>query len=1320
MPGFKPPENFDFRQPAGWQAWRERFARFRLASKLNKEDGDVQVSSFIYAMGAQAESIFKQFALTAEQQKSFDIVAQRFDTHFTPKRNLIHERALFHQRSQQQGETIEEYVRDLFKLAEFTEFPDRDNTIRDRVVLGVTDQNLSQKLQLEPDLDLDKAVTMARQHEQVKAQMAEQRGVSSNVDEVNKSSVGGSSFQRGRGRNHGHRGGAQGFSGHRGSSSSHRGGSSSHRGGSTSQRGGRQSGQRSCYKCGNSPHERGTVCPAMGKTCRACGKSNHFQSVCRSKQTLDNLTNSEQGEKFFLGSLETTENEPPWRVSLSIGNRVVNFKIDTGADVSVISESEFNKMSPRPKLHTSHAKLESPGGPVENMGQFVAQTSFKGKRTTFRVYVLRGETDSLLSRSTALKLGLVKRLDEMNNLAFGDIGVPVKCDPIKIVLNEDAEPYSISVPRRVPIPLLPKVERELQRMLSDGIIEKVTEPTDWCAPIVPVLKKNGNVRICVDLKRLNRSVKRERYTLPTLEDMTHKLAGAKVFTKLDATSGFWQIPLQEESAKLTTFMTPFGRFYFKRLPFGISLAPEIFQRTMEDMLQGIDGVVCFMDDVVVSGDSEAEHDERLRQVLERVRQAGLKLNKEKCEFRKTKLDFLGHTISQDGIQPDLSKVKAIIEMTEPQDVSELRRFLGMVNYLGRFIPNLADILKPLNALLHKDTQWIWDSEQRQAFEQVKKSITDAPTLAFYELGRETVVCSDASSYGLGGVLYQVYEGELKPVAFCSRTLTSAECKYAQIEKECLAGVYACEKFQRYLTGLPEFKLITDHRPLVPLINKKDLTDTPLRCQRMLMRLMRHNVVAEYEPGKNLVVADALSRSPLAETESPEQNTLETDVQVHVDAVRASWSVSDEKLEALRKATQEDVTLQTALEYTRSGWPQYKEDVKLAAREFYSVKDELSDHDGLLVRGSRIVIPFSHRKDILGKIHDGHQGIQKCRERANQCVWWSGMGQEIKEMVGRCRHCLESKPTQRKEPLITSKLPEYPFQKVGVDLLAFRGENYLSYVDYYSRFIEIEQLSRETAEEVIGKLKDLFSRHGVPEIVVSDNGTQFTSEKFQDFRHSWGFTHVTSSPRYPQSNGEAERSVQTSKTILKQSDVALALLSYRATPIPSLGASPAELAFGRQLRTRLPSLPKSLIPQTPVAKDFKERDRQAKQQQKENYDRRHGVQSLPTLEPGETVKIKIDGEDGWRQSGRVVEQCATRSYVVQTPTGRLRRNRRHLRRAPTGEEMQIRDETVPKSPAAGDSGGAETVELELPDPPDVETSPVRTRSGREVKLPLRFQ
>ncbi|GFR71336.1 Pol polyprotein [Elysia marginata] len=349
----------------------------------------------------------------------------------------------------------------------------------------------------------------------------------------------------------------------------------------------------------------------------------------------------------------------------------------------------------------------------------------------------------------------------------------------------------------------------------------------------------------------------------------------------------------------------------------------------------------------------------------------------------------------------------------------------------------------------KESAWTWGPAQSAASGQIIYMLV----YMYFDSTKQTVVEADHSSYGVGGCLLQKFEDGLKSVAYCSRTLSSAEQKYAQIEKECLASVWACERFDRYLMGLDSFTLLTltDHKPLVPLINSKDLSETPIRCQRMLIRLMRYKPIAEYRPGPTMVILDALSRCP-STTDASEQK-LQGDVQFHVDVITSSWPVSGEKLTEIRKKTQEDVILEAAFDYTMVGWPAYKEDVKLATRELYGVRNELSVVDGLLLRGDCVIIPYKMRKEILDRIHDGHPGITKSRKRAKQAVWWPGISKDIQRMVAECRHCLEHeiRQTQPSEPLIPTELPDRPFQKVAIDICELNRETYLESVDYYFRY-----------------------------------------------------------------------------------------------------------------------------------------------------------------------------------------------------------------------------------------------------------------------------
>lgn len=792
-------------------------------------------------------------------------------------------------------------------------------------------------------------------------------------------------------------------------------------------------------------------------------------------------------ERVHLGSVNvsgvfenTGQPEAAWYQILTLDGGTVKFKLDTGADVSVITENTWRRLTPRPRLKQVKSKLLTPSGPLSSCGEFIARTG----GSHFRIIVAPTASENLLDRTTAVRMGFIKRVDEIVDTdIFGDIGL-VSCEPVKIILKNDAQPYSVTTPRRIPIPMEAAVETELERMGNLGIIRAISEPTLWCAPMVPVVKRNGRIRICVDLKRLNESVKREMQMLPTIDDILHKLSGSTVFTKLDASAGFWQIPLDRNSAKYTTFITPFGRYCFLRLPFGITSAPEIFQRKMEEILKDLSGVHVIMDDILIHGANDADHDTRLAAALTKIKKSGLKLNKEKCLFRQNELQFLGHTIGIDGVKPDPEKTRAILELKAPTNVTELRQFLGIVNYLGRFLPNLSQVTQPLNELRKNDRAWIWDSAQQEAFIKVKDMITSTPVLAFYQLGKPTLVSADASSYGIGGVIMQLHNSDWKPVAFCSRTLSEAERKYAQLEKECLAAVWTCERFSRYLCGLPTFKLLTDHKPLVPLINTKDLDQVPLRCQRLLIRMMRYNPKAVYTPGKDLVIADALSRNPLAKIQ-PDSN-LEKEVEAHVAAIVADIPATPSKLALIRQETQTDPQLQTALQYTMSGWPKYASDVKPEARELFAVRAELSVSDGLLIRGKRIVIPQTLRDEMLNRIHDGHLGLSKCRKRAQDALWWPGITVHIKKKIEMCAHCSIHKPSQRKEPLQTTPLPDRPWQRVAADLCELRSQHYLVVADYFSRWIEIMHLTSTMSRQIITKLKGVYARFGVPEQLITDN------------------------------------------------------------------------------------------------------------------------------------------------------------------------------------------------------------------------------------------
>lgn len=396
-----------------------------------------------------------------------------------------------------------------------------------------------------------------------------------------------------------------------------------------------------------------------------------------------------------------------------------------------------------------------------------------------------------------------------------------------IRLQPGAIPYAITAPRRVPIPLMKRLKQEIERLVRMGIIRKVDGPTDWCAGIVLVTKQSGELRVCVDLTKLNKCVVRERFTLPTVEQALGSLAGAKWFSKLDAFSGFHQVRLSRDSEELTTFLTPFGRYCFTRLPFGITSAPEYFQKRMSEILCGLPGVVNVMDDILVFGNTKAQHDERLADVMSRLASANVTLNKEKCLFGVNKLRFLGHILNENGIEPDPAKVSAIKNLNAPKNVTELRSLLGMANHLGRFLPHLAQTTAPMRALLHKGSEWVWGCDQAKAFNELKELICSAQCMAMYDATLPTILSADASSFGLGAVLFQTQKnGHRRPIAFASRSLTNTERRYSQIEKEALALTWAAERFDEYIRGI-NVTFETDHKPLVSLLGQMAIDDMPL-------------------------------------------------------------------------------------------------------------------------------------------------------------------------------------------------------------------------------------------------------------------------------------------------------------------------------------------------------------------------------------------------------------------------------------------------------------------------------------------------------------
>ncbi|XP_028404008.1 uncharacterized protein K02A2.6-like [Dendronephthya gigantea] len=782
---------------------------------------------------------------------------------------------------------------------------------------------------------------------------------------------------------------------------------------------------------------------------------------------------------------------------------------------------------------------------------------------------------------------------------------------------------------------------------------------------------------------------RDHYPTPTLEEITPKLAGAKIFSKLDARNGYWNVKLDDESSYLTTFNTPNGRYRFLRMPFGLRMSQDVFQFKIDEVYRNCLGAAGIADDITVHGQDESNHDLHLHDAMERTRMAGIKLNREKCIIKTAECSFFGMVYTANGVKPDPEKVIAIQNMEPPKDKKELHTFLGMVNYLAPFMPNLASHTAPLRELIRDNVDYKWSPSHTRAFNILKCQISTETTLSYYDRSKSVVLQVDASSKGLGAVLLQ----ENKPIAFASKALTPAESRYANIERELLAVIYGCEKFHTYLYGR-QFVVESDHRPLEQ-IQKKNLDMAPPRLQRMLLRLQPYGCIIKYKPGKEMVIADTLSRlSPREGDEIPGMR-----VKIH-----HLVEFTPVELQQIKEETARDGALQILSEQVIQGWPDSIKKIQQAVKPYWNNRDDISIQEGLLFLGSRIIVPESLRQKIMREIHSGHQGMEKCKLRAKSCVYWPGIYKEIESMVASCCACKKFQNSQQKEPMIPSEVPPRPWHTVSADLFKVNNFWYIVIADYYSKFPFVKKLNSLTATTVVNVVRSIFSEQGIPETLICDNGSQFTSAQFQDLAKRYGFRVVTSSPHYPKGHGFIERQVQTVKKILlkcKESgaDPSLALLSLRSTPLSTTLKSPAELLNGRMFKSTLP------VKIHPPSDRYETRDLLLTQQNKQVNLYNRDSKEKPNLFQNQAVQVQDPVNKTWSPARVVGFGPTPRSYITEDGSGvQLRRNRQLIK-----PDIQKTPEPINRD--ARNQNQGDVRQEEMPE--------IRTRSGRIVKKPDRL-
>ena len=1125
LSGLKPPGwlNLQNNMAMNWQAWYDAYEFYAVASGASSKGEKVQCSLFLHVAGPEAQKAYRTMNIPSEDKDKIKPLVKAFKEYCEKKTNITVIRYKFNSYAQT-TESMDTYIRELqYRISYCNYGPLEESMLCDRIVCGVKSNKLRNRLLRTPELTLSRCLEMCRLSEFDATQLGgSQTSVEDHVNAVTK--------------------------GARAPVPARLGAWADRQLTDTSSGGKRIQ----CTRCGYN-HTMG-ACPAKGKMCAKCKLVGHFSKVCKTKRPnpvpideIDLDENNREGEEvemedteLFVGTMMTGEedNRSLWFENVQLGGSSIPFKLDTGSQANIVPRMVYDRLTNVVLRPTKSTLITYSGERIRPDGEFTAW--IKGQELRFQV-VKNGS--AIMGKDGCVALGLVKRVNAISKREQGKTVPVIEVEEpnaqmlvnnyldifsglgkIKsnatIYVDEEVQPV-IDPPRRIPHAIKEKVKSEIDRMLRLGVIVEETEPTPWVNSIT-IVQKPDKIRVCLDPTKLNKAILQSPYPTRTVEEVIAKVANAKYFSVIDANSGYWQIELDNKSSKLCTFNTPWGRYRYTRLPFGIKTAGDIFIQEMNSILYGLSGVNVIADDILVYGSSINEHNERLESVFKRAREVNLKFNPGKCKICKKEVNYVGHTLSEAGVRPTKERVQAILDMPPPTDKAGIQRFLGMVGYIGKFIPNLSDIAQPLRLLLTKNVLWHWQHEQVKAFETLKKLLTTAPVLQFYDVEKPITLQVDASKSGLGAVLFQ----EGRPVAMASKALDCTQSNYAVIEKELLAICFGCIKFHDYIFG-KEVIIQTDHKPLVAILHKP-LHTLSARMQRMRMRLQNYNIVIVHIKGSEMYFADALSRAHTADKRP--SDLFDTELAV------ATIGVDPDVLETIRKETSEDDCLIEVKRLSVEGWPIDNDKVNPVAKPFFTYRHDITVSEGILYKGNQIIIPNNLKKKMLDLIHETHLGIVKSKQLARDCLFWPGMNKQLDDKISRCSICQSFRRKQHSEPLISHVIPEQPFEKVGVDIFYMNGKAYLILVDYMSKFPEVAILSATTSSEVIAAMKVIFCRFGIPKTVVSDNGPQFSCQEYRDFATEYGFVAVFSSPHYPRSNGQVERYVQTIKNIMKKAEV----------------------------------------------------------------------------------------------------------------------------------------------------------------------------------------
>ena len=881
---------------------------------------------------------------------------------------------------------------------------------------------------------------------------------------------------------------------------------------------------------------------------------------------------------------------------------------------------------------------------------------------------------------------------------------PLKGEPMKLHFRDDIEiiPKRVSRARQTPAHLQPHADKALQKLIDQDVVERVEEPTDWVSQGF-WLQKDGKkaherrhekrmqremkkmnqelkeeedepqeirVRLVTDYIDLNAVLKRPIHPFPSAADIMRKVPGtARFFAKLDAVHGYFQVEIDPEHSYYTTFLLPSGRYRYKRAPMGLAPSGDVWCQRSDAIIEGMKNAEKLVDDILIWHDTLEGLVKSVKHVLTKCRDIGLTVSAKKFTIAR-KINFAGYVVGGNEIMPDPERISAIRKFPAPENVKDIRAFLGLVNQLGTFIPDLAHNVTRMRELLKKDTAFTWTPDTQKEFDNVKMLMTKRKLmLKPYNTKWKATLMTDASKlHGLGFALIQTDDkGQQQLVQCGSKALTPAEKGYAVIELEALAIAHAIQKCQYYLKGRDTFEVMTDHKPLLGIFSKPIAEIDNPRLQRIRMKMSSYNFKVTWCMGKLNIIADTLSRYPIF---NPDDNNNNGDATHGHMCHRATQMAEIIPGKSFLTAVKDDDDYQKAAKAIEHDDKLHKDH---PAQKYKGIRDRISVFEKeetriMALDGDKLIVPTKFIKNVLTYLHGGHPGYTKMELRARGQFYWHGMRNDIHQHVLNCQPCQEGRPAQQREEIQETAAPTGPMSDIGADLCEYHGNDYLVAVCRFSGWPFVSKMTKTDSSHAIKILTNWFNFLGWPTFLRTDGGPQFRSTEFRKFCTDAQIGLQITSPYNSQANGLAESAVKTMKAlIIKCERTKMSLedevIHFRTTPRAD-GVSPAQLMLGRNMRTRdsIITMHSSLIPEGESWRKQAHARSGWLNTKRAQYNEH--AQKADHLTEGEHVRVVNKDNSRWDIVAEVIKKNTDRnSYILQTPEGKLlTRNRKFIRRS----------------------------------------------------------